>query len=73
MIELIDNADKYKDSIERRYLKITERIVPPDISKYKGKSKEEIDSMYAEDLANNNLRPIDYKRIIDEYNNDNKE
>ena len=72
MIELIDNADKYKDSIERRYWKMTERIVPPDISKYKGKSKKEKDSMFAEDLDNNILRPIDFKRIIDEYNDENK-
>ena len=73
MIELIDNADKYKDSIERRYWKITERIVPPDISKYKGKSKEEIDSMFAEDIENNILRPKHYTSIMKQYEKDKEE
>ena len=73
LIELIDKSNNYKDSIERNYVKTTFKYLPLDISKYKGKSKEEIDSMFAEDIGNNILRPIDYKRIIDEYNNDNKQ
>lgn len=70
MIELIDNADKYEDSIKRRYWKVTEKIVPPNISKYKGKGKEEIDRMFDKDVENDNLRPTDYKRIMDEFNNE---
>ena len=70
LISLIDNANNYKDSIERNYVKTTINYIPRDISKYKGKSKEEIDKMFDEDLNNNELRPIDYKRIMDEFNNE---
>ena len=49
---------------------MTEKIVPSDISKYKGKSKEEIFGMFDEDIDNNILRPTDYKRIMDEFNNE---
>lgn len=70
LIELIDKSNNYEDSIERNYVKTTFKYIPPDISKYKGKSKEEIDKMFDEDLNNNELRPIDYKRIMDEFNNE---
>lgn len=70
LIDLIDNASKYKDSIKRRHWNMTEKIDPPDISKYKGKSKEEIDKLFDEDIEKNILRPIDYKRIMDEFNNE---
>ena len=70
LIDLIDNAHNYKDSIERNYVKTTINYIPRDISKYKGKTKEEIDKMFDEDIDNNILRPIDYKRIMDEFNNE---
>ena len=70
ILELINNASQYKDSINRSYFKASTKIVPPDISVYKGKSREEIDSMFDEDLGNSDLRPTDYKRIMDEFNNE---
>lgn len=70
LIDLIDNAHNYKDSIERNYVKTTINYIPRDISKYKGKTKEDIDKMFDEDIDNNILRPTDYKRIMDEFNNE---
>lgn len=70
LIDLIDNAYNYKDSIERNHVKTTINYIPRDISKYKGKTKEEIDKMFDEDIDNNILRPTDYKRIMDEFNNE---
>ena len=70
LIYLIDNANIYNDSIERNYEKTTFNSIPRDISKYKGKSKEEIDKLFDEDIEKNILRPIDYKRIMDEFNNE---
>lgn len=73
LIELIDNSGNYKDTLDRNPIKITSRLVPRDISKYKGKSKEEIDKMFDEDLDNDVLIPTDYNRIMEQFNRDNEE
>ena len=70
LIELIDNSGNYMDSIKRNHIQVSFRTHQRDISKYQGKSMGEIDKMFDEDLCNGVLLPIDYKRIMDEFNNE---
>ena len=71
--ELVDNASRYEDTINRIHTNAKFGSVPRDISKYQGKSKEEIDKMFDDDLDNGVLIPTDYKRIMEQFNRDNEE